>query len=162
MRFVVCRFELCSYEEVKFYGVGGMMSLMDRDNVAQITVLKPRHASDAKPFHGPVMHHSSSSSTTTATVSSPGKKHKPLMEAVPSIRSDGVSGDGTTHVNRAVIVVNVHLLFNVKRGDVKMCQLHHLMHRVADTVSRLQAESGSCCTFPLHSQHISCVCVHCV
>jgi mRNA deadenylase 3'-5' endonuclease subunit Ccr4 len=40
-----------------------------------------------------------------------------------------------TEVGRQLIVANTHLLFNAKRGDVKLCQLHHLMHVVNELYS---------------------------
>lgn len=36
-------------------------------------------------------------------------------------------------------VVNTHLLFNVKRGDVKMCQIHYLMNRTHEFITSLCA-----------------------
>ena len=37
---------------------------------------------------------------------------------------------GSRHRGRRFVVANTHLLFNTKRGDVTLCQLHHLMHVV--------------------------------
>ncbi len=42
----------------------------------------------------------------------------------------------------ALAVVNTHLLFNVKRGDVKMCQLHYLMNRTHEFIASLCASGA--------------------
>ncbi len=44
---------------------------------------------------------------------------------------------------RQLIVANTHLLFNIKRGDLKMAQLHHLMHVVAGCRDAAVARSAA-------------------
>jgi hypothetical protein len=105
-----CRFEVVGYDAIEFYGAGGV-PIMDRDNVAQITVLRDKAALTV---HG---------SAETA------KRNRSEL-------SD--SEVKAPRVSHHVVVVNVHLLFNTKRGDVKMCQLHHLMHRAHEAAADIK------------------------
>lgn len=99
-----------SYEAIEFFGVGGV-AIMDRDNVAQITVL--RDLSAVAVLNG--------------------------AEAVKRSRCGSPAAKSPRHL----VIVNVHLLFNTKRGDVKMCQLHHLMHRAHTVATAIKgAEYG--------------------
>ena len=104
------RFELVSSTPLHFVNTGGLL-FMDRDNVAQVVVLRDGQREGT-----------------------PGKRPK-------------VSGPSTSP---HLVVVNTHLLFNTKRGEIKLCQLHHLMHTVAATVAALRGACVRVCV---------CVCV---
>jgi hypothetical protein len=51
---------------------------------------------------------------------------------------------GRTSAQRSIVVANTHLLFNPKRGDVKLCQLHHLTCTIAAVQRLVQAQRSDC------------------
>ena len=71
-----------------------------------------------------------------------------LIVVLEDVRSDGA------HLGRYLVVANTHLLFNTKRGDVKMCQLHHLMHTVHEIY--MEQVRGAACPSDRPPAHPTC------
>ena len=130
-----CKFEVEARRRIEYAPMGL------KDNVAQLTVLRSRDGGNVKDY-GP-----STSSNTNSSMSA-SAQHVYFASDSDCEGGSGVqqpqpnSGGGGTESSRRLVIANIHVLFNPKRGDIKLAQVRTMLEEAERMAAATDKSSG--------------------